>query len=57
MNDLITEQEAALQLKLKPKTLSRWRWAGTGPRYYRVGGAIRYRLVDLLNFIADGADR
>lgn len=54
---LLTEHEAAVELKLKPKTLTRWRWAGTGPRYYKVGGAIRYRRSDLEAFISGGADQ
>lgn len=55
MINLLTEEEAAEHLKLKPKTLTRWRWCGKGPRYYRVGGAIRYRLSDLQKFILKGA--
>lgn len=43
----VTEKQAAEYLSLQSETLNRWRWAGKGPRYYRVGGAIRYKLKDL----------
>ena len=48
---LLTESEAAEFLRLKPKTLARWRWAGTGPRFLKVGGAVRYELTALEKFI------
>ena len=44
--ELLTESEAAELLRLKPKTLARWRWAGTGPRFLKVGGAVRYTTGD-----------
>ena len=50
---LLTESEAAEFLRLKPKTLSRWRWAGTGPRFLKVGGAVRYELAALEGFIEE----
>jgi len=48
---LLTESEAAEFLRLKPKTLARWRWAGTGPIYRKIGGAIRYSDTDLQVFV------
>jgi hypothetical protein len=52
MIHLLDEIAAAQCLKLQPKTLSRWRWEGKGPIFCRIGGAIRYRPVDLETFIA-----
>jgi predicted site-specific integrase-resolvase len=49
--DLLNEQKAAGSLGLDPKTLRRWRWAGKGPVFYRIGGSIRYRIADLEAFI------
>lgn len=46
-NSYITEKEAALYLGLERHTLTRWRWANKGPRFYRVGAAIRYKIADL----------
>lgn len=51
MTDLLKEHEAASYLKLKPVTLARWRWAGKGPNYYKVGGAVRYKRADLEAFV------
>lgn len=52
MNDLLDEQSAAQTLRLKPKTLSRWRWEGKGPAYHKIGAAVRYRRDDLEDFIS-----
>lgn len=29
------------------QTLQRWRWAGIGPRFIKVGRSVRYRLEDI----------
>lgn len=52
----VTEKEAAAYLSLQSETLNRWRWAGKGPRYYRVGGTIRYKLKDLDAFTQPHGD-
>ena len=44
---LLDNDGAAEVLGVSPKTLPRWRWAGTGPAFLRVGRAIRYRRSDL----------
>ena len=48
---LLTTDQAADILKLKPVTLKKWRVVGTGPPYIRLGGAIRYRQSDLLEYV------
>ncbi len=48
---LLREQEAADILNFKVATLRRWRWAGKGPRYRKIGGAVRYSVEDLKSFI------
>ena len=48
---LINEIEAALRLGLCPTTLRRWRWAGTGPSFLKIGGAVRYEFAVLEAFI------
>lgn len=35
---LVNEIEAAQILGLCPTTLRRWRWAGTGPSFLKMGG-------------------
>lgn len=52
MNDLLKEADAAAYLLLKPSTLASWRSSGAGPKYYKIGGAVRYRQSDLEAFIA-----
>jgi predicted site-specific integrase-resolvase len=44
---LLTQEDVAQRWKLNARTLERWRWQGTGPRFVRIGGAIRYRVKDL----------
>ncbi len=48
---LLREQEAADILNFKVATLRRWRWAGKGPRFRKIGGAVRYSVEDLKSFI------
>ncbi len=48
---LIGEHDAASILNLKVSTLRRWRWSGDGPRFIKLGGAVRYDPADLDQFI------
>jgi hypothetical protein len=41
---------AAIFIGLRPRTLDRWRWAGTGPPYRRHGGRVVYAVADLLEW-------
>lgn len=43
----LTTQQAATYVSLSPNTLNRWRWSGDGPRYVKLGRAVRYRREDL----------
>lgn len=49
--ELLTEREAAGYLRRHPMTLAKWRGAGIGPRYSKLGktrcAAIVYRKSDL----------
>lgn len=47
---LIRERELAERWKTSRRTLQRWRTEGWGPAYILIGGAIRYRLADILAF-------
>lgn len=42
LSALLDEYEAADALGLKPPTLRRWRWAGKGPEFLKIGKAVRY---------------
>jgi excisionase family DNA binding protein len=53
----LKEKEAAEYLNLEHQTLTRWRWASKGPKFYKIGkrGSIRYRREDLEAYIEAGA--
>lgn len=46
-NALLNTNEAAAFLGLKPRTLVKWRVAGYGPIFFKVGSRVRYRVRDL----------
>jgi Helix-turn-helix domain len=50
---LLREPDAAAYLALSPKTLSKWRCAGKGPNFFRLGTAVRYSIPDLEKFISN----
>jgi excisionase family DNA binding protein len=41
------ERQAARYLNLSPRTLQAWRRKGDGPRYLKLGAAVRYDRADL----------
>ena len=55
--ELLTEQEVAEVLGVRPKTLARWRWKGNGPLHRKIGRKVRYARDDLENYIASSARR
>lgn len=53
---LLTEEAAATVLNLAPATLKKWRRIRRGPRYYRLGSAVRYKREDLEAFVSESAE-
>ena len=52
-DDLLTEKELALHLKINSRLPAHWRLQGTGPRYVRIGGRhVAYRWGDIRLYIA-----
>ena len=51
---LVNEHEAARLLGLSVKTLRRWRWAGKGPNFVKIGSAVRYEPSELSAVITAG---
>jgi Helix-turn-helix domain len=49
---LLNERQAAELLNVRVATLRRWRWAGKGPAFLKIGGAVRYNLAELDRFVA-----
>ena len=52
MQTLLTQREAAAQLRLSQRTLERFRVSGDGPTYVKAGRLVRYREQDLEKWIA-----
>lgn len=44
---IFTTRQAALYLGLSISTLNKWRCYGTGPKYLKLGRAVRYRQEEL----------
>ena len=55
IDHLLHETETAKILSVKVSTLRRWRWAGQGPRFIKLGAAVRYDPSDLKEFIETGS--
>lgn len=49
---LLTEREAAAQLHIARVTLARWRRTGRGPTPVMLGRSVRYRVSDIMCFLA-----
>ena len=47
----LTTKQAARLLGLSVSTLNKWRCYGTGPRFLKLGRAVRYRKMDLRSFL------
>ncbi len=53
--NLLKETEVAEILNVEVASLRRWRWAGgKGPRFIKIGAAVRYDPADLVAFIEAG---
>jgi excisionase family DNA binding protein len=46
-SEVLTTAEAARYVRLGKPTIERFRLTGEGPRYCKLGGAVRYRRCDL----------
>lgn len=47
----LDEKKAAEILGARALTLTKWRQRGRGPVYYKLNGAVRYRLEDLQTYL------
>lgn len=55
--EMIDTERAASVLGLKPQTLHLWRCKGKGPKYKKLGRAVRYARSDLEKWAADNTVR
>ncbi|MCT8159368.1 helix-turn-helix transcriptional regulator [Pseudoruegeria sp. SHC-113] len=46
----LNQKELARRWTISHRTLERWRWAGEGPAYMKIGGRVVYRLEDIIAF-------
>ncbi len=51
MYKFLTDVEVAATLGVSLASVRRWRLLGTGPRYVKIGGSVRYNADDLLAFV------
>ena len=51
MEFLLTENEVSTCLKVSLACLRRWRLHGEGPQYVKVNNMVRYREVDVSNWV------
>ena len=49
---LLTETESAKRVGVSLSTFRRWRRKGIGPKFFLLGGILRYRIADLDEFVA-----
>ena len=52
---LLSTDEVARLLVVPVTTLYTWRYKGTGPKAYRVGKHLRYRLADVVAWLENDA--
>lgn len=57
METLLTTTQAAERCNLSRRTLEKFRHTGGGPRYTRLGRAVRYRAQDLDAWVAENYRR
>ncbi len=50
-NELLTNEAAALMLKVSPVTLALWRRAGKGPDVVRIGARVWYDPADITRWL------
>lgn len=48
---LLDSHEVAALLKISPQTLRDWRYQNRGPRYLKLGKAVRYRPADINDWL------
>ncbi|CUH39037.1 Helix-turn-helix domain protein [Jannaschia seosinensis] len=46
----LNQKELARRWGISHRTLERWRYAGKGPAYLKLGGRVLYRLADIAEF-------
>ena len=50
-SDFIDEKTLARRLNVSVGLVRKWRFHGTGPRYYKFGAAVRYHNTDVTDYL------
>lgn len=50
---MLNEKEVAARWSISPRTLQAWRLKGGGPRFVRLGRAVRYMVQELEQWVAN----
>ena len=53
----LSTRELAERWTISRRTLDRWRWAGEGPRFLKLGGRVVYRIADIEAFNSSSCAR
>jgi predicted DNA-binding transcriptional regulator AlpA len=56
-SNLLKEAEVADFLNVSVLTLRRWRWQRRGPRFVKLGRAVRYRPEEVEDFVRCGTEK
>jgi hypothetical protein len=57
MDEMLSTRQAAFYCGLSPRTLEKHRCVGGGPIYVKLGRLVKYRVVDIEEWIAGGRRR
>lgn len=52
--ELLTADELSQLIKVGIGTLEQWRHRGEGPRFVKLGRLVRYRVVDVQDWVKEG---
>lgn len=53
LSDFLTEESAAAELNLQPRTLRKYRERGEGPAFVKVGRRTMYRRSDIADWLRE----
>lgn len=56
MTQWLSTEQAASHLGLKANTLYKWRRMSRGPKFFKNGSVVRYRMEDLDDFLTEFDD-
>lgn len=52
-SEILSTKDLAERWHMSYRTLINWRSLKKGPKYFKVGSSVRYRLADIIDFESD----